>query len=351
MSKFVKARSFFTGATEQANAGDFVTGRQLANLHVDPIRADTEVRSAPREFSGSVFDRTIVSAADAPAAETAVIVSHEHDHAERGFALQTRSINIDPRVALLDAGRFCGTHEPGEKNFNGYERHAEDADRTGANMDRLPGEGHETWDEGTLNVTVGGTVSGVIDTTGDVDTITVSLVAGNTYSFYLYGSGGTPVTDTFLSLFGTDGTTLINEDDDGGVGIYSLITYTAATTGTYTLTAESFSNPGDPGLGGWTLAVHQQGADEAPSAPPSGIPVTVGLNYGFINPAGTDEDVYSITLTAGFIYNFEVAAGADYNSNWQAPPTGEVDTIIPTYNSAGTLIFTGDDIDFPDDIS
>ena len=78
---------------------------------------------------------------------------------------------------------------------------------------------------------------------------------------------------------------------------------------------------------------------------------TLGDNYGFITPAGTDEDVYQITLTAGMIYNFAVAGGADYNTDWQAVPLGELDTIIRIYDSAGTLLFTNDDIDFPDDIS
>jgi Ca2+-binding RTX toxin-like protein len=208
----------------------------------------------------------------------------------------------------------------------------------------------DTSDEGTLNVTVGGSVSGVIDFTGDVDTITVTLVAGQTYSFSLVGSGGTPVTDTFLSIF-SPAAVLLNEDDDGGNGVYSLITITAATSGVYTLTAESFANPGDPGLGDWTLSVHQMGADEAPEAPPSAVPAAVGTTtYGFLQTSG-DDDVYSVTLTAGFIYDFSVAGGADYNTDWQAVPAGELDTIIRVYDSAGTLLFTNDDVAFPDDIS
>ena len=144
---------------------------------------------------------------------------------------------------------------------------------------------------------------------------------------------------------------LLNEDDDGGNGTFSVITITAATSGTYTLTAESFANPGDPGLGEWTLSVREQGVDEAPSAPPSAVVATLGDNYGFISPAGTDEDVYQITLTAGMIYDFQVAGGADYNTDWQAVPLGELDTIIRVYDSAGTLLFSNDDVDFPDDIS
>jgi uncharacterized protein (DUF2141 family) len=354
MAKFIKVRGETTAGTGQPDGGEFIGGRQLINVAGIRDSAATSGASqsphgTPRDFSVYTDSpaKTPLSVPD-PSADLILTLAHD-----RGTAPTTRHIVseviVDPR-SLLHALE-CGVHEDGAKTFNGYDRHSEPGGGSSANNAFGVGGDPNNADEGTLSVTVGGTVSGVIDTTGDIDTITVSLVAGQTYSFYLYGSGGTPVTDTFLSLFGTDGTTLINEDDDGGIGTYSLITYTAATTGTYTLTAESFSNPGDPGLGDWTLAVHQQGADEAPSAPPSAIPITVGLNYGFISPAGTDEDVYSINLTAGFIYNFEVAAGADYNTDFLSVPLGEIDTIIRIYDSTGTLIYDNDDIDFPDDIS
>jgi len=206
------------------------------------------------------------------------------------------------------------------------------------------------FDEGTLTVAVGGSVSGLIDVTGDVDTIEVTLVAGQTYLFSLTGTGGTPVTDTFLTV-NAPGGALINEDDDGGVGTFSLITITAAVSGVYTILAESFSNPGDPGTGEWTLNVQQQGADEAPGVPPSAVVHTIGsTTYGFISASG-DGDVYQVNLTAGMIYNFAVAAGADYETDWQAVPLGEVDTLIDIYDSAGVLLGTVDDVSFPDDIS
>ncbi|HTU13373.1 MAG TPA: FG-GAP-like repeat-containing protein [Allosphingosinicella sp.] len=356
MAKVAKGRAVFNGTTEQVG-GEIISGRQLLAVSDKPAPAfgtDGVLQGphgTPRDFSVYGVDKpagslTLTSLTDSAALGGTADLGTTLRTGHYENILAARHVVTDPRAQSLGFCGGCGTcaHNDG-KDFNGYERNGSDV---GAGTDALP---FETADEGVLTVTVGGTVSGVIDVTGDEDQIQVALVAGNTYSFHLYGAGANAVNDTFLQLFAPDGTTLINEDDDGATGIYSIITYTAAVSGTYNLVASSFDNPGDPGLGDWTLAVHQQGADEAPSAPPSVVPVTVGYNYGFISPAGTDEDVYSITLTAGMIYNFEVAAGADYNTDWQAVPLGEVDTILRIYNSAGTLVFEGDDIDFPDDIS
>jgi Ca2+-binding RTX toxin-like protein len=357
MAKFIKVRGEMTAGTSQPDGGEFISGRHLLNFSNGQSGVQGEIRGGAAATSGAFQsphgtprDVSVYNDADKPSfafaqtpATDIVSLTLAHDRGDAPTSRHIVSQVVDPR-SLLNALE-CGVHE-GEKTFNGYERHAGDTGfSAGSDLASI-----NMADEGTLNVTVGGSVSGLIDFTGDVDTITVSLVAGQTYSFSLTGTGGTPVTDTFLSIFSPSAALLV-EDDDGGNGTFSLITITAATTGTYTLTAESFANPGDPGLGEWTLSVHQQGVDEAPSAPPSAVPITVGSNYGFINPAGTDEDVYSITLTAGFIYNFELAGGADYNTDYLAVPGGELDTIIRIYDSAGTLLFTNDDVDFPDDIS
>jgi len=358
MGKFVGRVGMINGApinVDEFGLNYHMLGNAAATKAAD---AAPTLRAALRDFSTNDVARSgisvsvtslVQSATETGAAETAVAehrASVATDTIHRGgVALETRHIITDPRELILTPPARDIDHG---KHFDGYARHGA---RSDVQTDRIAAPHGETHDEGILNVAVGGTVSGVIDTTGDEDTITVSLVAGQTYSVYLYGSGANGITDSFLQVYAPDGTTLINEDDDGGVGLYSLITFTAATTGTYNLVAASFDNVGDPGTGDWTIAVHQQGADEAPSGLPTTAVAQIGHNYGFISPAGTDVDVYSITLTAGMIYSFEVAGGADYNTDYQAVPAGEIDTIISVYNSAGTLVFTNDDIDFPDDIS
>ncbi|MBC7987901.1 MAG: pre-peptidase C-terminal domain-containing protein [Sphingomonadaceae bacterium] len=196
-------------------------------------------------------------------------------------------------------------------------------------------------DEGTLVVTVGGSVSGVIDVDGDVDTITVDLVAGQRYSFSLRGTGATPVEDTFLEVFGTDGTTLISADDDGGNTTNSMLTFTAAATGTYTIEAAAFDDARDL-TGGWTLDVRQQGADESTAV---GNAVAINVDdqvFGFTNTLG-DNDYFAVTLEAGTFYTFKVAGGADGETSFTTL-NNEVDTRLYLYAPNGTtqLAFNDD---------
>ncbi|MBC7987900.1 MAG: pre-peptidase C-terminal domain-containing protein [Sphingomonadaceae bacterium] len=199
-------------------------------------------------------------------------------------------------------------------------------------------------DEGTLTVNVGGAVSGVIDFTGDTDDVSVSLVAGETYVISLRGLGGNALTDSFLEVLAPNGT-VINHDDDGGNGTFSLMTITAATTGTYTIRASSFSNPNDPGTGTWKVNVEQQDAGSDLPAP-----AQLGYTFGFLQ-TGSDTDSYTITFEEGKFYTIQLAGGADYESDWADLPEGELDTILRVYDAQGNLVALNDDINFPGDIS
>src|SRR5918993_672480 len=68
---------------------------------------------------------------------------------------------------------------------------------------------------------------------GEVDTVTISLVAGTTYTFEMLGTSslGTPGTlgDPTLRLLGPSGS-LVGGDDDSGAGFDSTLTFTVATS-------------------------------------------------------------------------------------------------------------------------
>lgn len=198
-------------------------------------------------------------------------------------------------------------------------------------------------------VPVGGSVSGVVDFDGDVDYYTVNLVAGQTYLFSLRGTGTTPINDSLLTFFSPAGD-LINYDDDGGNGIYSILTYTATESGTYYIGAQSFENPGDPDVGGYTVDVRAQGADSVGNTNATSAALSLGTNFNFIETSG-DVDRYSVTLEAGKFYTFNLAGGADYETDANAVPAGELDTIITLRNAAGTALASNDDNAFPSDIS
>ena len=102
----------------------------------------------------------------------------------------------------------------------------------------------------TGTISVGGSSTGVVGTTGDRDWFRISLNAGSTYRFNLNGS---TLSDPTLHLRNASGTSLAFNDDFGG-GRNSQITFTAATSGTYFLDAGAFFS----GLGSYTLAARRQ---------------------------------------------------------------------------------------------
>lgn len=198
-------------------------------------------------------------------------------------------------------------------------------------------------------VAVGGSVSGVIDFNGDIDQYTVTLVAGQTYMFSLRGTGATPINDSLLQLINPAGNAFVATDDDGGNDLYSIITYTATESGIYTIRAQTFANA-DPDIGGYTIDVRQQGADAVGNTNATAAVLSPGTSFGFIETSG-DVDRYAVTLTAGQFYTFSLAGGADYATNPDAVPAGELDTILTLRNAAGTILASNDDNSFPSDLS
>ena len=109
----------------------------------------------------------------------------------------------------------------------------------------------------TATVTVGDTVEGEIEFSGDRDWFAVTLVAGKTYQFDLEGEPTTKGTlgDPYLrgihDATGAliDGTT----DDDGGDSLNSRVEFTADASATYYVAAGASGNlPGS-----YTLAVEE----------------------------------------------------------------------------------------------
>lgn len=184
----------------------------------------------------------------------------------------------------------------------------------------------------TFSVAVGSSVDVSIDTLGDHDWYRVNLTAGQTYIFTTQAiSGSNP--DTFLNLRDSAGT-VITSDDDGGDNTYSLIAYTATSTGTFYLDAGTFS---DQSIGSFHLsaiAVPAVGADSvlATTATTATLAVTGGV-AGNIESSG-DHDWFRITLTAGETYIFRTGG---------VVADGTVDTTLTLRDAAGTQLQTNDD--------
>lgn len=198
-------------------------------------------------------------------------------------------------------------------------------------------------DEGAVSVAVGGSFSGEVNSEGDTDLITVTLEAGKTYMISLRGTGASPLVDPFLQFADPNGVAL-STDDDGGNGINSLINWTTLVAGTYQITAGALAASG--GTGGYTVDVREMATDTVPGDLSSTVALPIGVNvFGFIEEFG-EADVYKLTLTAGNLYTFDVAGGADYNTNYLAVPPGELDTKLTLYDAAGNQVAFSDDINF-----
>lgn len=106
----------------------------------------------------------------------------------------------------------------------------------------------------TYTLRVGETAQGRISTLGDHDQFRVDLVAGQTYTFAMVGTGGFAagqLNDTYLTLFDANGE-YVAEDDDAGPGANSTFTFTATTSGAYYLDAAAY---GDQTTGQYGVSV------------------------------------------------------------------------------------------------
>jgi len=184
----------------------------------------------------------------------------------------------------------------------------------------------------------GATVNSLIDTAGDHDWFAVSLTAGQTYTFSTLAPSSGVSVDTTLTLRNSSGTQLQFNDDAGGT-VFSSITFTAASSGTYFVDVGAYS---DSLTGGYGVRVTQFAStpDTVPGDSSTTATVTVGgvAIQGSINNA-SDHDWFKVTLTAGQTYVFSTGA----------PLSGSgVDTLLTLRDAAGNAIYANDDAAYPD---
>ncbi|WP_347304258.1 pre-peptidase C-terminal domain-containing protein [Croceibacterium sp. TMG7-5b_MA50] len=212
--------------------------------------------------------------------------------------------------------------------------------------------------EGTVSAPAELLVDGTV-APGEDQVYTITLTAGETYLFSLYGNGDSPLSDPLLAIFGPNGN-LLEQDDDGGAGVNSLITLTATVTGTYYLLATSF----DPTAGGtFTLdSVQAPDGDVVGDTFVNAPVITIGgpVVYGFIDesdavsPYGSsfnEVDTYQFAAVAGTYVTIEISGGADYETDPFDLRPGELDTIAVIYDAEGNQIAVNDDVAFPGDVS
>ena len=101
---------------------------------------------------------------------------------------------------------------------------------------------------GIVNVNGSATI-GRVNAPSDVDMFAVSLVAGRQYTFELWTDNSGGLDDPYLALVDGRGD-MMASDDDTGIDLQSLLTWTAVASGTYYLAAMDY----DVGTGGYQVS-------------------------------------------------------------------------------------------------
>ena len=102
-------------------------------------------------------------------------------------------------------------------------------------------------------ISVGESVTDELEVIGDTDWFRIELTAGQTISILLEGTGTSPVADTYVRVFNSNGLELAR-NDDGGEGLNSLMRFTASNAGTYYIEADSYDSSE---TGEYTLTVEE----------------------------------------------------------------------------------------------
>ena len=188
-----------------------------------------------------------------------------------------------------------------------------------------------------------GTAAGSLSGTEPYDLIAVNLTAGQTYSFAYRGTAVGGIEDPLLALFNSS-FGYITEDDDGGLGRSSMITFTPTTSGTYYLYATSWYTLefGDPSIdtGNYTIDIWTANpAHDAPATLAGAVEIDVGTTFGHLDAAG-DRDMYRIDISEGMVYTFTYNGGIYSAADWDDEP-GENIGIIELYDASGALLASG----------
>ena len=185
---------------------------------------------------------------------------------------------------------------------------------------------------------VGDTFTGTLSAVGDQDWVRILLTAGQTYTFTLDGSGGTPVGDTYLELLNASGTILVQDDDGGATGLNSAITFTATASGTYYLNARSYNNSY---TGGYTLTT-------AVAPPPTVFThdqIADQLTHGYWESSGRNWRAFDIDAGQALTVNITgLTAAGQQLANW-AFSAWTAATGIRFTLTTGTAQLTLDDSD------
>ena len=237
----------------------------------------------------------------------------------------------DPFVALRDVnGRIISTNDDSNGSFNAqlfytatetgiYFVETKSAFKydTGAyqlSIDLAPADdyadsrGDQSTDIGVL--TANSSLTGAIQTPGDIDWFSVELDSNVTYKLVVNGisDGGGTLLDPSLRLFDQAGK-FIEYADDGGAGTNALTYFAPTKAGTYYLAAASDDGKS---LGDYTISATATAlvADDVGDSVGTATAIDIGSSFSGNLLTRGDQDWFEVDLTAGQRYVFKLQGAA-----------------------------------------
>lgn len=194
-------------------------------------------------------------------------------------------------------------------------------------VDTVPGDRSTT-----ATLRLGTPVSGALDTPGDHDWFRIDLIAGQRYSFTTSAIGD-GITDTLLRLRDPSGNVVAENDDISDDILFSAISFTATTSGTYFLDVGGYA---DARTGAYQVVARSTGASGADTiagdASTTGTIALGGSLNGTVDYLG-DQDWFRVDLTAGTRYSFTTNPTGN----------GDFDTFLRLFDANGNQVAFNDD--------
>ncbi|TLM70152.1 MAG: hypothetical protein FDZ70_09315, partial [Actinobacteria bacterium] len=175
--------------------------------------------------------------------------------------------------------------------------------------------------------------------TGDVDIASFAVSPGHTYAVGTYGDDAfTDDADTYLYLVDSNGTRVIDTDDDGGPGYYSLVSATATQTETWYVRVRGYSSITD---GAYRLAVSEVATISGTVRDGAGDPIegcTV-YAYGPWDFSSWGSVVYTTTAADG-TYSLGGLVAAPYHVRFYGPTGYEEEWYLDAATEASATQIT-----------
>lgn len=191
--------------------------------------------------------------------------------------------------------------------------------------------GQSVSNAGTL--AINSAVAAAIEEAGDSDWFEVSLITGHEYRIQLQGAATASgsLQDPLLDgLYSATGQLIAGtENDDGGEGLNSELTFTATSSDSYFIAASAYGSY----TGTYTLSIEDLGStDDYASAIDGAGSVNVnGYQIGTIEEAG-DVDWFAVELQAGYIYQVDIEGDSSDAGTLADTLLGGI------YNASGILL-------------